>query len=139
MSVPLIGMPRTSLVVSKQVHGPLDLFVMMNHFAVGHVTTHPLPSKNSSRAALTMSPSKKGFFFSSSLTKANSLADSLPDSPSANSESPLLNSMGMSLSRVSEDRAMLSRHSTGAALDIEKPPERVSLFGRLQTFTSLLL
>ena len=34
--------------------------------------------------------------------------------------------MGMSLSRVSEDRAMLSRLSTGAPLDIEKPPERVS-------------
>ena len=70
-----------------------------------------------------MSPSKKGFFFGSALGKAHSLNDPLPDSPSANSESPLLSSLGMQLSRVSEDRAMISRHSTA---DIEKPTERVS-------------
>ena len=58
--------------------------------------------------------------------KANS--DPIPDSPSANSESPLLNSR-FSLSRVSEDRAMLSREATasGALPDIEKPEDRVRI------------
>ena len=92
---------------------------------VGILTAKSPPSKSGSKVALTMSPSKKGFFFGSPLGKANSLNDPLPDSPSANSESPLLNSM---LSRVSEDKAMLSRHATA---DIEKPPDRVS-FGLLE-------
>ena len=95
-----------------------------NHTA-GVLTPKPSPTKSGSKAALTMSPSKKGFFFGSPLGRANSLNDPVPDSPSANSESPLLSSM---LSRVSEDKAMLSRHATA---DIEKPPERVrfSLLG----------
>ncbi len=58
--------------------------------------------------------------------KANS--DPIPDSPSANSESPLLNSR-FSLSRVSEDRAMLSREATasGALPDIKKPEDQVRI------------
>ena len=89
--------------------------------AAGILTATSPTSKSNSKVALTMSPSKKGFFFGSALGKANSLNESLPDSPSANSQSPLLTSM---LSRVSEDKAMLSRHATA---DIEKPPDRVSL------------
>lgn len=91
--------------------------------AAGDMSPRLPLAKSNSKAALTMSPSRKGFFFGSALGKADSLNEPLPDSPSANSESPLLNSMGMQLSRVSEDRAMTSRHSTA---DIEKPPERVS-------------
>ncbi|DBA86983.1 TPA: hypothetical protein ACH3X2_000365 [Trebouxia sp. C0005] len=85
-------------------------------------TAPPPPIKGDS-VSLLSSPSKRGFFFGGTLVKANS--DPVPDSPSANSESPLLNSR-FSLSRVSEDRAMLSREATasGALPDIEKPDDR---------------
>ena len=85
----------------------------------GFVTAPPPPDRNGSRGALMMSPSKRGFF-GGTLVKSNS--DPIPESPSANSESPLLNSR-ISLSRVSEDRAMLS--SSGAFPDIEKPQDKV--------------
>lgn len=95
----------------------------LRRHAAGNLSPRSPLAKSNSKAGLTMSPSKRGFFFGSALGKADSLNESLPDSPSANSESPLLNSTGMQLSRVSEDRAMISRHSTA---DIEKPLERVS-------------
>jgi len=109
----------------------LSITLCAEHASVGiSAGTAPPPPIKGGSGNLLSSPSKRGFFFGGTLVKANS--DPIPDSPSANSESPLLNSR-FSLSRVSEDRAMLSREATasGALPDIEKPEDRVIIWHML--------
>ena len=69
----------------------------------GDQTAPPPPVRGGSGDILASSPSKRFRFSNRSLVKANS--GPFPESPSANSESPLLNSK-LSLGRVSEDKVL---------------------------------